>query len=214
MSHRREIKNVILHCDGSCSGNPGPGGWAAILVYGVHERELTGSAPSTTNNRMELTAAVHGLRALKEPCAVAVRTDSRYLVNAFANAWIDGWQRRDWKNPKGQPVANRDLWEALLAEAARHDVTWEWAEGHAGEPFNERAHDLAVAACAGALGERMTSGHRARRAESSRSGRGGWDESSPWQEFERKRWSEEARLARCPECGHAGGRHIRGCSRA
>lgn len=208
------MKNVILHCDGSCSGNPGAGGWAAILTYGGHERELSGSAPSTTNNRMELTAAIHGLRALKEPCAVRVRTDSRYLVSAFTEGWLDEWRNREWKNAKGQPVPNRDLWEALLAVASHHDVTWEWVEGHAGEQFNERAHMLAVAACEGALGGKATSRRKAKHGESLRIGRGGWDESSPWQEFERKRWSEEARLARCPECGHAGGRHIRGCSRA
>jgi ribonuclease HI len=204
------MKSVILHCDGSCSGNPGPGGWAVILVYRVHERELSGSAPKTTNNRMELTAPIEGFRALKESCAVTVRTDSRYLVNAFANNWLDGWQRQVWKNRRGQSVPNRDLWEALLAEAARHDVTWEWVEGHAGDLFNERCHSMAVAACQAARSGRKTA---RRRASSSGIGRGGWDESSPWQEFERKRWSEEARLARCPECGHAEGRHIRGCSR-
>ena len=204
------MKNVTLHCDGSCSGNPGPGGWAAILVYRAHERELTGSAPNTTNNRMELTAAIHGLRALKEPCSVTVRTDSRFLVDAFVNGWLDGWQRQEWKNTKGQPVPNRDLWEDLLAETAHHEVTWEWVKGHAGDALNERCHSIAVAAC-----EAVRGGQKAAPSKASSSrGRGGWDESSPWQEFERKRWSEEARLTRCPECGHAGGRHIRGCSRA
>jgi ribonuclease HI len=205
------VKNVILHCDGSCSGNPGPGGWAAILTYKGHERELSGGEPRTTNNRMELTAAIQGLRALKEPCAVTVRTDSRYLINAFTEGWLHDWQNREWKNAKGELVPNRDLWETLLAEAARHKVTWEWVEGHAGEPFNERTHTMAVAACEAAEGGKKTAQRSATR---SGVGRGGWDESSPWQEFERKRWSEEARLARCPECGHAGGRHIRGCSRA
>lgn len=112
------MKSVLLHCDGSCSGNPGPGGWAAILIYRGHERELSGGAPNTTNNRMELTAAINGLQALKEPCAVTVRTDSRYLVNAFTEGWLDGWRQRDWRDAKNEPVRNRDLWEALLAEAA------------------------------------------------------------------------------------------------
>lgn len=205
------MKNVLIHCNGSCSGDPGPGGWAAILNYRGHERELDGSAPNTTNNRMGLTAAIQGLRALKEPCAVTVRTGSRYLVNAFTEGWLDDWQNREWKNAKGEPVPNRDLWEAISAEAAHHDVTWEWVEGDAGDPFNERCHAMAVSACEAAQGERKMG---RRRVSSSGVGRGGWDESSPWQEFERKRWSEEARLARCPECGHAGGRHIRGCSRA
>ena len=204
------MKSVLLHCDGSGSGNPGPGGWAAILQYGVHERELTGNESETTNDRMELTAAIHGLRVLKEPCAVTVRTDSRYLINAFTKGWVDDWRHREWKNATGEPVPNRDLWEALLAEAAHHDVTWEWVEGHAGDLFNERCQSMAVAACEAAQREGKTAGRRT----SSLRGRGGWDESSPWQEFERKRWSEEAHLARCPECGHAGGRHIRGCSRA
>jgi ribonuclease HI len=205
------MKSVLLHCDGSCSGNPGAGGWASILVYGSHERELSGNALETTNNRMELTAAIQGLRGLKEPCAVTVRTDSRYLVNAFTQGWLDHWRHREWKNAKNEPVPNRDLWEALLAEAAHHQITWEWVEGHAGDPLNERCHSMAVAACEAAGGGKKTA---QRRASPSGVGRGGWDESSPWQEFERKRWSEEARLARCPECGHAGGRHMRGCSRA
>jgi ribonuclease HI len=204
------VKRVFLHCDGSCFGNPGPGGWAAILAYGGRERELSGGEPRTTNNRMELTAAIHGLRALKEPCAVTVRTDSRYVVNAFSQGWVDDWQEREWKNSKKQPVSNRDLWEALLAEAAHHRVTWEWVEGHAGDPFNERCHAAAVAACETARRGRKATAPKA----SHRGHRGGWDESSPWQEFERKRWSEEARLARCPECGNAEGRHMRGCSRA
>jgi ribonuclease HI len=115
-------------------------------VYGAHERELSGSAPHTTNNRMELTAAIEGLRALRERCAVTVRSDARYVVDAFVKGWIDRWVRSGWRNAKRQPVPNRELWEALVAEVARHEVEWEWIEGHAGDVYNERCDALAVAA--------------------------------------------------------------------
>jgi ribonuclease HI len=213
---------VVVNCDGSCSGNAGPGGWSAILVYGVHERVLTGSEPHTTNNRMELTAAIEGLRALREPCSVTVRSDSRYVVDAFAKGWIERWVRSGWRNAKREPVSNRELWESLLAEAGRHDVAWQWVEGHAGDAYNERCDALAVAAAAAnrsAAAASPTNG--AKRAVARRSGaddappprRADGYSSSPWKEFERKRWSEEARLVSCPECGHAAGRHARICSR-
>jgi ribonuclease HI len=110
------LKRVVLYTDGACSGNPGPGGWAAILVYGPHEREVSGGEPQTTNNRMELTAVVEGLRALKERCRVTIYSDSQYVVNAFVKHWIEDWKRRGWKNSKRKAVPNRDLWEALLSE--------------------------------------------------------------------------------------------------
>jgi ribonuclease HI len=142
------MKEVSLHTDGACSGNPGPGGWGAILVYGDHERKLSGSERKTTNNRMELRAVIEGLRALKEPCRVSVYSDAQYIVNAFNKDWFAGWQSRGWKTVKRKPVLNKDLWEELLAQAEHHEATWAWVEGHAGNIYNERAHALAVAACA------------------------------------------------------------------
>jgi ribonuclease HI len=147
------VKEVALHTDGSCFINPGPGGWAAILVYGEHERELSGGDPETTNNRMELLAVIEGLRALKEPCRVTVYSDSQYVVKAFADDWIAGWKRRGWKNAKKEPVLNRELWEILIEEVERHQVEWVWVQGHAGDAYNERCHELAVAACQRYAGE-------------------------------------------------------------
>lgn len=145
------VKSVTLYTDGACSGNPGPGGWGAVLLYTdadgrAAQKELSGAEPATTNNRMELTAAAEALEALREPCRVALHSDSAYLVNAFLDRWLDGWRRRGWRKADKSPVLNRDLWERLLAQAARHDVTWVKVKGHAGVPLNERADRLAVGA--------------------------------------------------------------------
>ena len=136
------MKRVEIFTDGACKGNPGPGGWGALLRLGAHEKELSGSEPATTNNRMEMTAAIRALEALIEPCEVALHTDSRYLIDGITK-WILGWQKRGWKNAAKQPVANEDLWRELSAQTARHRVSWHWVKGHAGHPENERADRLA-----------------------------------------------------------------------
>jgi ribonuclease HI len=136
------VKKVQLITDGSGLGNPGRGGWACILRFGEHKRELCGSEPHTTNNRMELTAAVRGLDAIKEPCIVDITTDSEYLKNGITS-WIHGWKRRDWRNAEGKPVVNRDLWEALDAAASRHRTNWLWTKGHASHEDNNRCDELA-----------------------------------------------------------------------
>ena len=146
--HGREAftlkKEVLLYCDGACSGNPGPGGWGALLRYGEHERALSGGAADTTNNRMELTALLEGLRALKEPCTVRVVTDSQYVANGINKGWARGWQRNGWRKSDKKPALNADLWEALLAEIGRHEVTVRWVRGHSGHPENERCDRMAV----------------------------------------------------------------------
>ncbi len=136
------MKNVEIHTDGACKGNPGPGGWGAILRYGDVERELYGGAAQTTNNRMEMSAALEALRALKQPCIVDLFTDSQYLRQGITQ-WLPNWVRRNWKTSSGEDVKNRDLWEALQAEVARHRITWHWVKGHSGDPLNERADRLA-----------------------------------------------------------------------
>lgn len=136
------MKKVKLITDGSCLGNPGPGGWAAILRYNAHKREIFGSAPRTTNNRMELTAAIEGLRALTERCEVEVVTDSEYLKNGITQ-WVAGWKRKGWMTSQKKPVVNRDLWEDLDALAARHDTRWSWTKGHASHEDNNRCDELA-----------------------------------------------------------------------
>ena len=136
---------VEVWTDGGCKPNPGPGGWAAILRYGAHEREISGAEPQTTNNRMELTAAAEALETLKRRCRVVVNTDSEYVRNGVTR-WSAGWVRRNWRNASGDPVANMDLWRRLLDAAARHDVDWRWLRGHAGDVMNERADKLATLA--------------------------------------------------------------------
>ena len=136
---------VEIWTDGGCKPNPGPGGWAAILRHGEHERTLSGAEPATTNNRMELTAAAAALEALKRPCRVALYTDSEYVKNGVTR-WKDGWVRRNWRNAAGDPVANMDLWRRLLDAARRHDVAWHWVRGHTGHPLNERADEIATRA--------------------------------------------------------------------
>lgn len=137
-----EANRVTIYTDGACSGNPGPGGWGAILRFGAHEKELSGGEEQTTNNRMELTAAIEALNALKRPCAVDLYTDSTY-VRSGIKEWMFGWKRRDWRTADNKPVKNADLWQALDAARERHDVTWHWVKGHAGHPDNERADELA-----------------------------------------------------------------------
>jgi ribonuclease HI len=132
------VKRVALFTDGASLGNPGPGGWAALLRYGRRERLLSGGEPCTTNNRMELKAAVEGLLALKEPCEVDLYTDSQYLERAFAQGWLERWQKNGWRRAEGGPVKNQDLWQALLKAMAPHRVRFHWVKGHAGHPENER----------------------------------------------------------------------------
>lgn len=133
---------VEIYSDGACKGNPGPGGWGALLRYGTAEKELFGGEAHTTNNRMELTAVIEALSALKRRCEVMVYTDSQY-VQKGVQEWLSGWKRRGWKNSEGKPVANADLWQKLDEVLTRHDVKWQWVKGHAGHPGNERADALA-----------------------------------------------------------------------
>ena len=136
------MKAVTAYTDGACRGNPGPGGWGAILRYGENERELKGGERQTTNNRMELVAAIEALGALKEPCRVALYTDSRYVRDGITR-WLPGWRRRGWRTSARKPVKNRDLWMRLDDLAQSHAVNWHWVKGHAGHPGNERADALA-----------------------------------------------------------------------
>ena len=138
------MKAVEVHTDGACLGNPGPGGWAALLRYGVREREVAGGEPAPTNNRMELMAAIMALETLSEGCAVVLHTDSQYVRQGITE-WIPGWIRRGWRNAAGQPVKNRDLWERLHAACHRHRIDWRWVKGHSGDPDNERVDALARA---------------------------------------------------------------------
>lgn len=139
---RRAATTVEIFCDGACSGNPGPGGYGAILRYGGHEKEISGGEPHTTNNRMEMRAAIEAMRLLTRPCGITITTDSQYLVKGMTE-WIGGWQRRGWQNSKKEPVLNRDLWEELLKLCGIHEVTWKWIRGHAGHAENERCDSLA-----------------------------------------------------------------------
>ena len=140
------MDTVDIYTDGACSGNPGPGGWAAILKKGETEKELSGGEAVTTNNRMELTAAIMALAALKRPCAVNLYSDSKYLVDALRLGWLENWKRRGFRKADGKPVLNPDLWRELLEQLARHRVTPVWVKGHAGHDYNERCDTLAVAA--------------------------------------------------------------------
>lgn len=140
-----DFKTVTLYTDGACSGNPGPGGWAAILSWGGHELELSGGAPATTNNRMELTAVLEGLRRLKEPCIVELFSDSKYVIDAISKGWAKGWRNRGWVKADKKPALNADLWEQLLPLAERHRLRCHWVRGHADNPLNERCDQLAVA---------------------------------------------------------------------
>jgi ribonuclease HI len=137
-----EKDRVAIWTDGACSGNPGPGGWGAVLVWNGHEKELSGGEPATTNNRMELAAAIAALEALKRPTAVDLHTDSQYLRGGIT-AWIRGWKRNGWKTADRKPVKNVDLWQRLDALTEKHEVRWHWVKGHAGHDVNERADQLA-----------------------------------------------------------------------
>jgi ribonuclease HI len=139
------VKKVQVITDGACSGNPGPGGWAAILRYNHHEKELWGSQPHTTNNRMEMTAAIEALRSLKENCEIEVVTDSEYLKKGITE-WIHGWKRKGWVTAAKKPVINQDLWKALDEQVSRHKTTWVWTKGHASHADNNRCDELATRA--------------------------------------------------------------------
>ena len=140
-------KAVLIHTDGSCLHNPGPGGWAAILRWQGNERELSGSEADTTNNRMELMAAIMGLEAVTRPMPIEIYTDSKYVMNGI-NDWMPRWKSNGWKTATKKPVANQDLWQQLDAAVERHQITWHWVKGHAGDPYNERCDELARKAAA------------------------------------------------------------------
>lgn len=140
-----ELKNVDLYTDGACSGNPGPGGWGAVLIFRGKRMELSGGDAMTTNNRMELTAVIQGLQRLKERCRVRIYTDSQYIVNAVNKGWVFGWQNNNWLKKDKKPALNRDLWEPLLDLLAAHQCEFVWLKGHAGHEENERCDALAVA---------------------------------------------------------------------
>jgi len=143
-----EKAEVNIYTDGACSGNPGAGGWGAVLIYGENEKRLQGGEELTTNNRMELMAAIKGLEALKRPCKVNLYSDSAYLVNAFNQGWLKNWQRNGWKTAKKEPVENQDLWQRLLALAQIHDITWIKVKGHSDNYYNNLCDQLAVEAAA------------------------------------------------------------------
>ena len=151
------MKQVRLITDGACIGNPGPGGWACILRYQDKKKELSGSEPDTTNNRMELTAAVEGLRALKEPCKVKVTTDSKYMMDGITK-WIEKWKRNGWRTTAKKPVLNQDLWQQLDELAGRHQTSWKWTRGHANHRDNNRCDELATLAAHGQSSRRRRRG--------------------------------------------------------
>ena len=138
------MKTVEIYTDGACSGNPGPGGWAAVLIYNGREKEISGFVRETTNNRMELFAAVMGLAQLKEPCEVSLYSDSSYLISAFNEGWIEKWARNGWTGTNKEPVKNQDLWRGLLQKAAPHNITWLKVKGHGSNEYNNRCDRLAV----------------------------------------------------------------------
>ncbi|MDE6035775.1 MAG: ribonuclease HI [Ruminococcus sp.] len=139
------MKTVEIFTDGACSGNPGAGGYGVVLRYGTHEKEISGGASQTTNNRMELTGVIVALSALKEPCKVILTTDSKYVADSVTKKWVYNWQKKNWIRSKNEPVPNTDLWKQLLPLLEKHDVTFNWVKGHAGHPENERCDRLAVA---------------------------------------------------------------------
>lgn len=140
------IREVTIYTDGACSGNPGPGGWGAVLMYGQHIKEMSGAEPHTTNNRMELQAAIEAISILKEPCKVTLYSDSAYLVNCFKQGWYKGWLKNGWKNSKGQPVENQELWKELLRLMGIHQVEYVKVKGHADNKWNNRCDELATGA--------------------------------------------------------------------
>ena len=136
------MKQVEVFTDGACKGNPGPGGWGALLRMGPHEKELRGGEADTTNNRMEMTAVIRALEALKEPCEIALYSDSKYVIDGITK-WVHGWKKRGWINAAKKPVANADLWHDLIEQAARHNISWNWVRGHNGHEENERVDQIA-----------------------------------------------------------------------
>ena len=138
------MKTVTIYTDGACSGNPGPGGWGAILEYMGHEKELSGGEKNTTNNRMELTAVIKALQALKEPCTVELYSDSKYVIDALEKGWAVGWRKKGWIKSDKKPALNPDLWDTLLTLVEKHDVRYHWVKGHASNPKNNRCDELAV----------------------------------------------------------------------
>ncbi|MFB9325775.1 ribonuclease HI [Paenibacillus aurantiacus] len=137
------MKEVMIYTDGACSGNPGPGGWGAVLFYGKHRKEISGAEKMSTNNRMEIRAVIEALTRLKEPCQAVIFSDSAYVVNCFQNNWIRGWLRNGWKNSKGQPVENQDLWQALWTLMQQHKVSYVKVKGHSDNEWNNRCDELA-----------------------------------------------------------------------
>ena len=140
------LKPVTIYTDGACDPNPGIGGWAAILIFNGKKKEITGGAMESTNNRMEMTAVIEGLRQLKEPCAVTLITDSEYVKNAFTQGWLVNWQKRGWKTADKKPVKNQDLWQVMLELTKPHTITWKWVRGHDVDEMNNRCDELAVEA--------------------------------------------------------------------
>ncbi|MDD6728681.1 MAG: ribonuclease HI [Eubacteriales bacterium] len=138
------MKKIDIYTDGACSGNPGKGGWGAVLVYGKNEKELCGGSPETTNNRMELTAVIEALSALKEPCEVTLTTDSKYVCDAVNKGWVYSWKKNGWRKADKKPALNVDLWKKLLPLLETHKVEFNWVKGHNGHPYNERCDTLAV----------------------------------------------------------------------
>ena len=139
------MKTVTLYTDGACSGNPGPGGWGAILEYNGNRKEMSGGELNTTNNRMELTAVIRGLQALNQSCIVELYSDSKYVIDALSKGWAEGWKKRGWIKSDKKPALNPDLWEVLLEQVARHELHYHWVKGHADNPMNNRCDELAVA---------------------------------------------------------------------
>ena len=137
------MEEITIYTDGACSGNPGPGGWAAILMFGNIKKEISGGLPNTTNNIMELTAVIEALKLLKRPCKVNLYSDSAYVVNAFEQKWIYGWLKNNWKTANKEPVKNKELWQQLDELARDREIHWVWVRGHAGKPYNERCDELA-----------------------------------------------------------------------
>ena len=138
------MKHIEMFTDGACKGNPGPGGWCAILRYNGVEKVISGGEKDTTNNRMELSAVLFGLKALKEPCHITLQSDSKYVLDSISKGWVYGWQKKGWKKSDGKPALNVDLWQQLLVEIAKHDIEYVWIKGHAGHPENERCDAQAV----------------------------------------------------------------------
>lgn len=137
------MKHIDIYTDGSCRCNPGPGGWGAILVYKGIEKELCGGESNTTNNRMELTAVIKALQALKESCEITLTSDSKYVIDGLKNGWAESWRARGWRKADRSPALNPDLWEILLNEVKKHQITYVWVKGHAGHPYNERCDEMA-----------------------------------------------------------------------